>query len=88
MLLAGVPMLLFASHLEQYLLALRVQQLGAGEVVSQEQQAPDFAKMLRQLLDSNRYREQAQAFAQRHAGFSSDALVSGICDRIEEILAK
>lgn len=88
MLLAGVPMLLFASHLEQYLLALRVKQLGAGEVVNQEKPAPDFVVLLKEMLESIHYKKQAQSFAQKHADFSSITQITGICDRIEEILTK
>lgn len=85
MLLAGVPLLLFSSHLEQYLLARRVQEMGAGCVVNLEEPAPDFNDLVSRMLEQPGYREAAAAFASRHSGFSHDAQVEAICSRIEAI---
>lgn len=85
MLLAGVPVVLFASHLEQYLLARRVAEMGAGQVVNLEEPAPDFVALINDMLVQPEYKEKALVFAQRHANFSHAVQVNEISQRIAEI---
>lgn len=85
MMMAGVPMLMFPNHLEQYLLALRVKNLGAGEVVNLEQSPPDFVELLKKMLSTMEYRLNAKQFSSRHQDFSPETQLLGIVARIEEI---
>lgn len=87
MLMAGIPMLMFPNHLEQYLLALRVQQLGAGKLVNLEQPPVDIGAWIQEMLDTPSYKARAHEFATRHADFAPAAQLAEIADRIEEIAA-
>lgn len=87
MLMAGVPMLMFPNHLEQYLLALRVQNLGAGKLINLEEPPVDFTMLIQEMLDTPSYKTSALEFARRNAAFSQEAQLAGITARIEEIAA-
>lgn len=87
MLMAGVPLLLLPGHLEQFLLAARVEAMGAGIAVNPESPPPDFVEVIRRMLDAPGYREMACLFAKKYAGFSQDEQQENIVARIEEIAA-
>lgn len=87
MLMAGVPLLLLPGHLEQFLLAARVEAMGAGIAVNPESPPPDFVKVIRRMLEAPGYREMACLFAKKYAGFSQDEQQENIVARIEEIAA-
>jgi len=85
MLMAGVPLLLLPGQLEQFLLAARVEAMGAGVAVNPESPPPDFVEVIRRMLDAPGYREMACLFAKKYAGFSQDEQQENIVARIEEI---
>jgi UDP:flavonoid glycosyltransferase YjiC (YdhE family) len=60
---AGVPLALLPMHLEQYLAALRVKELGAGAMVSPVDPAPDFSAWLAAAAASSAFRDAARAAA-------------------------
>lgn len=72
-LFAGKPLLLLPSHLEQFLLAKRVTELGAGVLVNPEQADVDLLAALRSVLTTPALTENAQAFAAKYAAFSAGA---------------
>ena len=80
MLLAGKPGLLLPETIEQSLMAMRVQQLGAAIIVPVR---GDFnlSAALRQLIDDTAMQRAAQAFAQRHAGQDRAAIVPALVDQ-------
>lgn len=84
-LMAGKPLLLLPSHLEQFLLARRVSQMEAGWVVDPEQPAADLVAVLNTLHQDSRYRTNAQAFAKRYAAFSQEQVVHNLVRRIESL---
>ena len=88
MLAAGVPLLMFPNHLEQYLLAKSVQEFGAGLLVNLETPAPDLLPLLQRMLDTPDFKVKANHFADSHKNFTQDALVTSIAARIEEIAQK
>jgi UDP:flavonoid glycosyltransferase YjiC (YdhE family) len=88
MLIAGVPLLLLPSHLEQFLLAARVEAMGAGIAVNPESPPPDFVEVIRRMLDAPGYRETACRFAKKYAGFNQNEQQDNIVARIEEIAIK
>jgi UDP:flavonoid glycosyltransferase YjiC (YdhE family) len=88
MLLAGVPLLLLPTQLERFLMATRVVAMGAGIAVHPEVPSPDYANLIRTLLDVPDYREHARLFAQKYAGFDPVAQQQTIAARIEEIAAR
>ncbi|MFM9912903.1 MAG: glycosyltransferase [Methylophilaceae bacterium] len=88
MLMAGVPLLMFPNHLEQFLLAKSVQDMGAGLLVNLEAAAPELPPVLQRMLQTPEFKLKAQQFASNHAEFTQATLISSITARIEEIAAK
>ena len=69
-LMAGVPLLLLPTQLEQFLASLRVHELGAGELVDLEVKKPaDFDRLLNTLLKTPSYQQKAQLFARKYQDF-------------------
>jgi UDP:flavonoid glycosyltransferase YjiC (YdhE family) len=87
-LLAGKPLLLLPTHLEQYLVARRVVEMGAGAVISPEGSVGDPAAILTTLLDTPSYRENAQAFAAKYAKFDQLAVIGNLVRRVNEVIAQ
>lgn len=85
-LLAGKPLLLLPWHLEQFMLARRVEEMGAGRVVNPEQPPGDLRAVLADLLDNPAWRANAQAFADKYAAFDQQAVIGNLIRRITEIL--
>jgi UDP:flavonoid glycosyltransferase YjiC (YdhE family) len=84
-LLGGKPVLLLPGHLEQYLLARRVAELGAGIGVEPEGPPPDFAALLRTLTEHGQYRQAAARFAARYAAFDQATVRHNLVRRIGEL---
>jgi UDP:flavonoid glycosyltransferase YjiC (YdhE family) len=101
-LLAGVPLLLLPTQLEQYMAARRVLQLGAGlmvterppddpkapESAAQKPKEPDYRAILIRLLSKPNFAQQARAFAARHADFDQAAQCESMAQRIEELVKR
>jgi UDP:flavonoid glycosyltransferase YjiC (YdhE family) len=86
-LLQGKPLLLLPGHLEQFLLARRVEEMGAGLLVNPEQQPVDLEHKLRRILLEPDFALNAQAFARKYSNFPQDAVIAHLIRRIEEIAA-
>lgn len=84
-LLLGKPLVLLPGHLEQFLLARRVEEMGAGLLVIPEQPPADLALKLRRLLVEADFTLNAQAFARKYANFPQDTVIAHLIRRIEEI---
>jgi UDP:flavonoid glycosyltransferase YjiC (YdhE family) len=82
-----VPALLFPSHYEQYLLSLRLRQLGSGLWLPQTAGAAEIASALDTLLFEPGVQAAARAFAKRYSGYSPAEQRRRIVARIEELLA-
>lgn len=85
-LLAGKPLLLLPSHLEQFLMARRVEQMGAGLLVDPEKPAGDLPQKLQRVVTAPVFADNAQAFARKYAAFPQDTIVAHLVRRIEEIV--
>lgn len=85
-LLAGRPVLLLPGHLEQFLVARRVVEMGAGELVNPESPPADLSGTLQALLGNPAYRENARAFAAKYAAFDQARVVENLVRRIEELV--
>lgn len=88
MLLAGIPLLLFSTHLDRFLLTSRVTAMGAAITVNNEAPPPDYATILGKLLNEPGYRENARHFAKKYAGYNQAEQQENIVTRIEEIAAR
>ena len=86
-LLKGKPLLLLPGHLEQFLLARRVEEMGAGLLVNPEQPPTDLELKLRRVLFDQEFALNAQAFARKYANFPQDTIIGRLIRRIEEIAA-
>lgn len=84
-LLKGKPLLLLPGHLEQYLLARRVEEMGAGLMVNPEQPPADLEWKLRRVLFEPDFTLNAQAFARKYSNFSQNTVIAHLIARIEEI---
>ena len=84
-LMAGKPLLLLPTHLEQFLLARRVVEMGAARVISAEQTANDLPQLLLDLLSKPAYAENARAFAAKYASFGQSNVIENLVRRVEEL---
>jgi UDP:flavonoid glycosyltransferase YjiC (YdhE family) len=84
-LMAGKPVLMMPGHLEQFLFAKRVEEMGAGLIQNPEQAPHNLAAMLRQVLEDPSFRSNAGAFAAKYANFDQNAVMTHIVARIEEL---
>ncbi len=86
-LMAGKPALMIPGHLEQFLLARRVEQMGAGLLIDPEKPPHDLGSKLQRILESPEYLGNARAFAQKYAAFPQETIAANLVRRIEEIAA-
>lgn len=84
-LMAGKPVLMLPGHLEQYLFARRVEEMGAGLLQNPEQAPADLPARLARLLAEPGFRENAGAFAAKYANFDQQAVQTHIVDRVEAL---
>lgn len=84
-LMAGKPVLMVPGHLEQFLFARRVEEMGAGLIQNPEQAPHNLAAMLRQVLADPGFRANAAAFAAKYANFDQNAVMTHIVARIEQL---
>ncbi len=87
-LMAGVPQLLFPTQYEQYLTAVRMEQVGSGLWLRQGGSGAEVAPALARVLNEPRFAAAARAFARRYAAFSPAEQQRRIVLRIEQVLAK
>lgn len=85
-LLAGVPMLLVPQNVEQYLMSRCVETIGAGIATKQARSETQFSELLEHVLHTPAYRQQAKAFARRHAGFNPEQTLNQAVRMIEALL--
>ena len=87
-LLAGVPLLLLPTQAEQFLIARRVGQTGAGVNAAERPRPLDYAALIGSLLGESPQRQAARAFAQRHAGFTPQRHTDELADEFERLLLR
>lgn len=86
-LLAGVPLLMVPTYLEQVVFSRRVVQLGAGLIVE-----PNRIELLAgrfwRVLKDGRFRSAAKAFADRYADYDSERRQNEMVNRVECLLSR
>ncbi len=86
-LLRGVPLLLMPTQAEQFLIARRVSQSGAGINAAERVRPLDYGALIGGMLDeSSSYLAAARAFAQRYAGFTPHVHTLALVDEFERQL--
>jgi UDP:flavonoid glycosyltransferase YjiC (YdhE family) len=86
-LLAGKPLLMLPTQLEQFLIMWRVVRFGAGLGVDPAVPDADYAKAIGDLATQG-YGAKAQAFAQKYAAHDPDAALATMIQRVEAALAR
>ena len=86
-LLAGKPVLMIPTQLEQFLITRRVIRYGAGLGIAPDMPDADFSAALRTLVSDPRYSAKARQFAGRYAAHSRKAALDSIIRRCEAALA-
>ncbi|MDD2761852.1 MAG: hypothetical protein PHH11_16365 [Methylomonas sp.] len=87
-LLVGVPLLLLPQNVEQYLIGLGVEKLGAGLLVREPQNENRMRELLTGLLAEPSFRHNAGGFAARYAGFDSNCAVEIVVNQIRSELTQ
>lgn len=82
-LLAGVPQLVLPRHMEQAMVARRVEQAGIGLQVPLGEPTPDLPALLRRLLGEATWRTTAAALAALHAGTRPEQTAARVADFVE-----
>ena len=85
-LLAGKPVLLLPTQLEQFLIMRRLVRFGAGLGIAPEVPDADYASALRALAAKAGYAAKAREFADRYARHERDAALATMIARIEAAL--
>jgi len=85
-LLAGKPVLLLPTQLEQFLIMRRLVRFGAGLGIAPEVPNADYASALRALAEKADYAAKAREFAERYAGHARSAALGTMIARIEAAL--
>lgn len=100
-LLAGIPLLILPTQMEQVMSTRRVVQLGAALMSMPEDKKkpadkdgkeepprppPDYPAMLNRLLTEPGFRNKAGEFAQKYKGFSRERQARALATRVEELL--
>lgn len=83
-LLAGVPLLLRPRHVEQALLARRVEAMGAGKLLDARADAAAVVATLREMLEHSHHRQAARAFGDRYRQFSPEQAIERTLAVIEQ----
>jgi UDP:flavonoid glycosyltransferase YjiC (YdhE family) len=86
LLLKGKPLLLLPMQLEQYLIARRVSEAGAGVIEDRENPHRDFKAAVGQIVNNAELASRAKAFAQRYVGSTSLSTVMRIANDCEMIV--
>jgi UDP:flavonoid glycosyltransferase YjiC (YdhE family) len=82
-LLAGVPVLALPHVVEQQLGAMRIESLGAGQMLVGDRSATMLRTTLQRLLEQPSYAHGAHRFAARYARETNQASIARVCARIE-----
>ena len=88
LMLAGIPLLILPNHLEQYILALNIQNLGAGLLVNPEEKNSNYELPMKRLLSEPEFARKARSFADKYKGESQKEWVNKIVTRCEEIISQ
>lgn len=86
-LLAGKPVLLLPGHIEQYMFAQRVVELGAGLALASDRPPLELPALLARIVAEPGLRQRAEAFARKYSGFPQEAVIRNIVRRVEELAA-
>ena len=84
LLLAGVPMLMIPTTIEQWLLSRNMTKLGIGIGITRARLA-GFSVVLARILDDPLYRERARGLAQKYATYDQSKVIQRLANTIERL---
>lgn len=84
-LLAGVPMLMIPTNIEQWLLTHNIERLGAGIGVARDAIQAGFVLALEELLADTVYREKAGTIAGKYGSYNQSQVVERIANTVERL---
>ena len=87
-LLAGVPLIAVPGTVEQYMVARRVHELGAGELIGHDRSPDSFTTAINNVLRSDTYRAAARHFAHKYSDYDTHTVVRRAVATAEGILGK
>lgn len=85
-LLAGKPLLLLPTHVEQFMIAKRAEALGAAINIAPNEVPPYFESRLASLLKTDEHSSRAMSFATRHSAHDPARVVASVADRCEQLM--
>lgn len=85
LLLAGKPLLVLPTQLEQFILARHVVELGAGLLLHPQMGEGNVRDSIELLLGRTQFFELAQVFAQQNSKYEHEHVVAGIIQRIRQL---
>jgi UDP:flavonoid glycosyltransferase YjiC (YdhE family) len=85
-LLAGTPLLLLPRFLEQFIVARRVVEMGAGRMLDADEPPHDLPLLVMELLLNAEYTDCAAAFAAKYAGSNAAVVIASMVRCVEEAL--
>jgi UDP:flavonoid glycosyltransferase YjiC (YdhE family) len=86
-LLAGVPLLMIPTTIEQWLMNRNVEHLGVGIGVTKKSSREAFKDAMERLLADHSYRERAQKLARKYAAYDQERVITRIANTIERLPA-
>ncbi len=86
-LLAGVPMLIIPTTIEQWLMSRNIEQMGIGIALQREVIGATFPSVLDRILTDHFFRERAKKLAMKYAGYDQPRVVAQIVKTIERLPA-
>lgn len=88
MLLAGCPVLLLPTQLEQYSVAKRIVALGAGLLVEPGHKKVNFKQLVKKLTSDSKYTQAAKDFAMKYSDYNGHLLIKTLAERCEKHMGK
>lgn len=85
--LAGVPMLMIPTTIEQWLLTRKMERLGVGIGVRRERIAEQFPPSFAKLLGDTSFRQKAKTMAGRYVGYDQRRVIERIANTVERLPA-
>ena len=87
-LLQGVPQVIFPNHIEQLMVAKRMEEAGVGLIGTPQGDVHKVVTVIDRVLFEPQYTEKAGLWAQKHAGYSVDARAGEIGQALLEKMAR
>ncbi len=81
-LLHGVPQLIIPNHIEQVMVAKRIESRGMGCITPPRTTPEDISKLIDRILGDSTYNDNTKQWALEHQGYSVDVQIKEIVDRI------